>query len=202
VVEHNPCLSGGALEIFLEPVLPAARMVVLGDSPIARAIRGLAAAAGFEVADGELAPGDTALIVASHGNDEQQALAAALASGVPYVALVASIRRGEAVRAELDVPDELRIQLHTPAGLDIGARTPAEISISILAQIISERHAHPAARATASGASAPGTPALSTAVDPVCGMTVAVTADTPSLDGQYFCCGGCRDTYAARHTGA
>src|SRR5882757_8185289 len=26
VVEHNPCLSGGALEIFLEPQLPATRM--------------------------------------------------------------------------------------------------------------------------------------------------------------------------------
>jgi xanthine dehydrogenase accessory factor len=204
VVEHNPCLSGGALEIFLEPVLPAARMVVLGDSPIAQAIRGMARAAGFEVADSELAPGDAALIVASHGNDEQHALAVALASGVPYVALVASIRRGEAVRAELDVPDELRVQLHTPAGLDIGARTPAEIAISVLAQIISERHAHPAARPTASGATspAPGAPALRTAVDPVCGMTVAVTTDTPSLDGQYFCCGGCRDTYAAQHAGA
>src|SRR5579864_4537047 len=33
VIEHNPCLSGGALEIFLEPQLPATRVVVVGDSP-------------------------------------------------------------------------------------------------------------------------------------------------------------------------
>ena len=37
VVEHNPCLSGGALEIFLEPQVPAARLVVVGETPIARA---------------------------------------------------------------------------------------------------------------------------------------------------------------------
>jgi xanthine dehydrogenase accessory factor len=197
VVEHNPCLSGGALEIFLEPVLPAARMVVLGSSPIAQAIASLAGVAGFEVADGDMAAGDAALIVASHGTDEEQALATALRSGVSYVALVASVRRGEAVRAALDVPDELRAQLHTPAGLDIGARTPAEIAISILAQIVSERHAHPGAQTTR-----PAVPALHGVVDPVCGMTVAVTADTPSLDGQYFCCTRCRDAYAAQHAGA
>jgi xanthine dehydrogenase accessory factor len=199
VVQHNPCLSGGALEIFLEPVLPAARMVVLGGSPIAHALRRLAGAAGFDVADSDLGAGDAALIVASHGTDEVQALAAALQSGVPYVALVASLRRGAAVRAELDVPAQLRAQLHTPAGLDIGARTPAEIAISILAQVVSDRHAHPDTTATASAGSAPTAPAVRTAVDPRCGMTVAVTNDTPSLDGHYFCATGCRDAYAAQH---
>jgi xanthine dehydrogenase accessory factor len=186
VVEHNPCLSGGALEIFLEPVLPASRMVVLGGSPIAEAVRRLAGAAGYEVA-AHPAGGDAALIVSSHGSDEVDALTGALRAGVPYVALVASRRRGEAVRAELDVPDELRAQLHTPAGLDIGARTPAEIAISILAEIVAQRHAEiPAAARVVS------------AVDPVCGMTVAVSAETPTFDGQYFCCTGCRDAYAAQ----
>ncbi len=190
VVEHNPCLSGGALEIFLEPVLPALRMVVLGGSPIADAVRGLCGAAGYDVA-AESMPGDAALIVASHGNDEADALSGALRAGVPYVALVASRRRGEAVRAELDVPDELRAQLHTPAGLDIGARTPAEIAVSILAELVSERHAGvPRVAAVA---------APETAVDPVCGMTVAITADTPTFGGEYFCGTGCRDAYAAQH---
>jgi xanthine dehydrogenase accessory factor len=198
VVQHNPCLSGGALEIFLEPVLPAARMVVLGDSPIAAALRRLAGAAGFDVADADTAAGDAALVVASHGTDEEHALGAALLAGVPYVALVASIQRGESVRAALDVPAALRAQLHTPAGLDIGARTASEIAISILAQIVAERHAHPAAQSTALSA----VPTVRTAVDPTCGMTVAVTADTPSLDGQYFCATGCRDAYAAQHAGA
>src|SRR5947207_14801330 len=135
VVEHNPCLSGGALEIFLEPQLPAARIAIVGASPIAGAIARVAAAAGYEVVQ---APGEdaAAVIVASHGADEGQGLSEALSTGVPYVALVASGRRGAAVRESLDVPEELRAQLHTPAGLDLGARTPEEIAVSILAEMI------------------------------------------------------------------
>jgi xanthine dehydrogenase accessory factor len=192
VVEHNPCLSGGALEIFLEPQLPAARLAVVGSSPIAGALARVAAAAGYDVASGSPPPGDAAaVVVASHGSNEEDVLADALRAGVPYVALVASRKRGEAVRESLDVPSELRAQLHTPAGLDLGGSTPEEIAISILAQFVAEYHAHPVAAAAA------------TAVDPVCGMEVAVTDATPSLevDGErvYFCSGGCRDAYAAQH---
>jgi xanthine dehydrogenase accessory factor len=150
VVEHNPCLSGGALEIFLEPRLPAPRMVVTGAAPIARSLRELAAAAGYEVVDEADGLADAAaVVVAAHGSGEEGVLAEALAAGVPYVALVASRVRGEAVRAALDVPDELRTLLHTPAGLDIGARTPAEIGIAILAEVVAERRARVTDRAAA-----------------------------------------------------
>ena len=37
VVVQNPCLSGGVIEVFLEPVLPAPRVLVVGDTPIAGA---------------------------------------------------------------------------------------------------------------------------------------------------------------------
>jgi xanthine dehydrogenase accessory factor len=200
VVEHNPCLSGGALEIFLEPRLPSARIVVVGAAPIAGALCRIAGAAGYDVlamADGDVPPlsGDAAVIVASHGAGEERVLAEALTAGVPYVALVASATRGEAVRAALHVPDELRAQLHTPAGLDIGSRTPSEIAISILAELIAEHHAHPA--------SAPALAAVASVVDPVCGMQVAISEATPYLElgGQrvYFCGPGCRDAYAAEH---
>ena len=50
-VVHNPCLSGGTLEIFLEPVLPLPLVAVLGDSPIARAMSDVATALGYEVAE-------------------------------------------------------------------------------------------------------------------------------------------------------
>ncbi|MDT4939068.1 MAG: xanthine dehydrogenase accessory factor, partial [Pseudonocardiales bacterium] len=33
VVERNPCLSGGSLEIFLEPQTAAPRIVIAGDTP-------------------------------------------------------------------------------------------------------------------------------------------------------------------------
>ena len=149
IVEHNPCLSGGALEIFIEPQLPPARMVIIGTSPVARALEELAAVAGYEVQAGEEAQdaeilGTTAVVVASHGNGEEDALTAALSAGVPYVALVASIKRGEAVRASLDLPSELAAQLHTPAGVDIGAESPEEIAVSILAELIVELRANPA----------------------------------------------------------
>ena len=138
------------------------------------------------------AGGDAAVIVASHGSDEERVLAEALRAGVPYVALVASAVRGEAVRSALEVPDELRAQLHTPAGLDIDAGTPEEIAVSILAQLIAEHHAHPVPL-----------PVTSSSVDPVCGMEVAISDGTPFLDSEgervYFCSAGCRDAYAEQH---
>ena len=140
VTAHNPCLSGGGLEIFLEPRLPAPRLAVVGDTPVARALAELGRGVGFEVAAGR-SDDDAALVVASHGRDEEVALAGALNDGIPYVALVASTRRGEAVRAALDAPEALRARLRTPAGLDIGARTAQEIALSILAEIVQERRA-------------------------------------------------------------
>jgi xanthine dehydrogenase accessory factor len=79
-----------------------------------------------------------ALVVASHGHDEEPLLTAALRAEVPYVGLVASRRRGAAVLASLDVPAD---RVYTPAGLDIGARTPAEVALSIYAQMVAERRA-------------------------------------------------------------
>ena len=147
IVEHNPCLSGGSLEIFLEPQLPAARIVIVGSAPIALALAKLGGAADYDVihatAGDDIHPGagrrrgDRRLARQRRGARASEALT----PGVPYVALVASRTRGTAVRDALEVPDELRAQLHTPAGLDIGARTPTEIAISILAEVVAEHHA-------------------------------------------------------------
>src|SRR5262249_52395241 len=110
VVSHNPCLSGGALEIFLDPQQVAPRIGIVGDTPIARALAAVAGASDYEV--GAPAAGDVALIVASHGVGEEDALVRALEAGVPYVALVASPKRAAAVRASLDVDEALLTQLH------------------------------------------------------------------------------------------
>jgi xanthine dehydrogenase accessory factor len=195
VVDHNPCLSGGAVDIFLEPQLPALRIVAVGDTPIARALANIAAVAGYDVVRGDDEPdaSDAALIVATHGEGEEKLLAEALQAGVGYVALVASEQRGAAVRDSLDVPDALREQLHTPAGLAIGARTPQEVAISILAEFVSKRLEHP---------SAP----VATAIDPICGMTVAATDATIHVEMEseriYFCSEGCRATYIERNVTA
>lgn len=142
VTVSNPCLSGGALEIFLEPRLPAPRVVIVGDTPIALALERLAREVGFDPALHAAEPiavedDDAAVVVASHGHGEEEALRAALESAVPYVGLVASRIRGVAVRESLGVADTSR--LRTPAGLDIGARTPEQVALSILAEVVAVR---------------------------------------------------------------
>jgi xanthine dehydrogenase accessory factor len=207
VTVQNPCLSGGAIEVFLEPVLPAPRVLVVGDTPIAESVVRLGAELGFHTSsvegDGvDPRPGDLALVVAAHGRDELHTLRLGLEAGLPYVGLVASVKRGTGVLAELrgdGVPDRLLARIDVPAGLDIGARSPAEIALSILAKIISVRH-DPLQHAPLVAEAAVATPEL--AVDPICGMTVAATPDTPSLtvNGEtiYFCCDGCKAKFEAQ----
>ncbi|MEQ4518077.1 XdhC family protein [Pseudarthrobacter sp. B907] len=203
----NPCLSGGAIEIFLQPRIPAPRVVVVGGAPVAQALAALGPGVGFDVelADGDAAQpraGDAALIVASHGKAEEGALEAALRAGVPYVALVASEVRGAAVLDSLDVDDVLRSRVYTPAGLQLGARTPGEIALSIFAQLVQERATARAGaqnRAHTGGVPGPSTPQPKTAVDPVCGMSVPAVESSLHLEHNgvtvYFCSPGCRAAF-------
>jgi xanthine dehydrogenase accessory factor len=200
VTVANPCLSGGSVEIFLEPRVPAPRVLVVGDSPVAESLAALGGPLGFAVErssgeDAAPAADDAALVVASHGRGEEPALTAALRLGVPYVGLVASRIRGAAVLAALDVTDQQRSRVRSPAGLDIGARTAAEIALSIWGQVVAER------RSAESRAPSPGTPAAARAVDPVCGMGVAAVDASPhvTVDGvtTWFCCDGCRTAFTA-----
>src|SRR4051794_22357759 len=108
VTAHNPCLSGGELEIFLEPCLPAASMLIAGHGPIAEALADLAGRVGFHVTSPELAPDAAAVGVATNGGDEGKPPAQAPGQGGPYVAPVASPKRGNAVRAPPEPHEELR----------------------------------------------------------------------------------------------
>jgi xanthine dehydrogenase accessory factor len=132
----NPCLSGGALEIYLEPVLPPPLVVVTGTTPIAEAFVALADVLGYATARALPDEHATAVIVAGQGHGDAEAVRAALDAGVPYIALVASRRRGSALLDELGLDERQRRRVHTPAGLDIGARTAPEIALSILAEVV------------------------------------------------------------------
>jgi len=197
VVVHNPCLSGGTLEIFLEPEVPAPLVVVAGTAPIARALIDLGDHLGYDlrVHDGPLPDDTTAVVVASHGHDEEAVLTAALQARVPYVALVASPRRGAAVLASLDVSDEQRTQVHSPAGLDIGAHTPREVALSILAELIALRP-----RVATAGPSPLPMAEQATATDPVCGMSVPTVPASLHLEHAgrtwWFCGSGCQRAFA------
>lgn len=199
VTVHNPCLSGGALEIFLEPSVPPSMVVVHGDAPIARSIRELADWLGFEARpwDDAVPPDTDAVIVASHGGSEHAVIEAALRAGVPYIALIASPRRGEAVLSALALEADDRTRLHTPAGIDIGSRTPQEVALSVLAEIVSVR---PRAPRVPGVASEPVQDAP-VAADPVCGMSVAMVDGSRHLDHDgtrwWFCGSGCEDAFRA-----
>jgi len=191
----NPCLSGGALEIFLEPRLPAPLVHVVGETPVSQAVAALAAALGHEVSRTGPPSHATAVVVSSLGRAEEDAIRAALDAGVGYIGLVASPRRGAEVLATMGLTEVERARVKSPAGLWIGARTAEEIALSIMAEIVS------AIRLGGLAVEAPLPPAPAQALDPVCGMTVVVGPQTPHavIDGveHWFCGTGCRDRFAA-----
>lgn len=198
----NACLSGGAIEVFLEPKLPAAKLAIVGATPIAEALMALGAQLGFAT-ESVSGPGPssgaiddaTAVLIASHGRAEEDSIRAALDAGVGFIGLVASVVRGRAVIESLELSDAERRVVHSPVGVDIGARTAEEIALSILASVVR------AVRVDGLRAPASDDPARpATAIDPVCGMTVTIVDDTPRLrhDGveYWFCNPGCRTRHA------
>jgi xanthine dehydrogenase accessory factor len=198
---HNPCLSGGTMEIFLEPVRPAPLLVIVGDTPIARSLHTLASAMGYELRMSGADINDaTAIVIASHGRDEENTLRAALEGGIEYIGLVASPKRGAAVLGSLDMCSSHTSRVRTPAGLAIGARTPDEIALSILAEIVSVRP-RPIGRAVNEAGDVTTGITVATALDPVCSMTVAMVESSLHFDHNdtryWFCGSGCLRAFAS-----
>ena len=198
----NPCLSGGAIEVFLEPKLPAAKLAIVGATPIAEALMTLGAQLGFAT-ESINGPGPstgsiddaTAVLIASHGRAEEDTIRAALDAGVGFVGLVASMVRGRSVIDSLELTDAERDVVHSPVGVDIGARTAEEIALSILASVVRAVRVDGLRAPVIDGSARPAS-----AIDPVCGMTVTIVDDTPHLrhDGVdfWFCNPGCRTRHA------
>ena len=207
----NSCLSGGAIEIFLEPTLPIPRVNIVGSKPIAAALEQLGPQFDLDIAavgdnPAQLREGDLGIVIAAHGKGELEALRTALDAELPYVGLVASPKRGKALLEELreaGVPDEQLERVDYPAGIDIGARTPPEVALTILAQLIQTRYSDKYSPPLNSPTSEPAPPF---AVDPICGMTVTMAEDTPHRDhaGEtvWFCREACKTEYAANLAGA
>ncbi len=216
------CMSGGTLEIYLEPYLPRPHLLVVGHQAIAESLVNLGRALDYRVtvmgenasserfpdadqvweeldfSQVELTP-STYVVVASHGNYDELALEAALPSRAAYVALVASKKRAEAICSYLkeDGMSEEEIgRLKFPAGLDLGASTPPEIALSILAEILQVQKQRQTAETRPQ--SVPEKKE-DTAIDPVCGMTVEIAGanHVASYHGKafYFCSAGCQRAF-------
>jgi xanthine dehydrogenase accessory factor len=226
------CQSEGALEVYIEPVLPVPHLVIVGGSPMARTLASLAGALGWRTdlvsgPDFATAGADerSMIVVATQGHDDEDVLERAVALRPAYLGLVASRRRGATVLgylADRGVPEDELGRIRVPAGLDLGKTTHQEIAVAILAELVQLRASGALAEpSTQAGRVAAGSQARSesragpergaTAVDPVCGMAVAVTAASRPLrhDGvdYHFCCAGCRqafeqdpDAYTRRET--
>ncbi len=218
------CHSGGSVDIYIEPVLPAPRLLVFGMSPAARALARIADVLGWSViafdpdADADAFPAadrivtdaatavlppsaqPTFAVVATLGERDEAALVEALALEPAYLGLIASRTRFAHLRAFLEergVPKERIDAIRTPAGLDIGAASPQEIALSIMAEIVQLARAG----ALASTPEPQPEPHPAMALDPVCGMTVdprtARHHTTYQERDYWFCCGGCRERFIA-----
>ncbi|MBI4503653.1 MAG: XdhC family protein [Gemmatimonadetes bacterium] len=237
------CHSGGSVDIYIQPVLPAPRLVVFGSSPVAQALVRLGKALGYAVdvvdpeadratfpeadrvfAAREVAPprskpgapeGEPWLcaVVATMGQWDEDGVRAAVALDPAYLGVVASRKRFAEIRdvvTAAGITGDMFGRVRNPAGVDIRAQLPEEIALSVLAEIVQLRNtAQPEPRRAEAGGSAEADQAL----DPICGMTVAVaTARHQAEFGgrtYYFCCAGCREKfleepprYATAHRGA
>ncbi len=163
-LHKSSCPSGGSVDIFFEPMRQSSRLVVCGASSVAVTLiklagtmgyRTIAAAlaqdhdkvagadqtlTGFDLSDLALSERD-AVVVATQGKRDREALTQALVSPAGYVGMVGSRRKIRALLDQLgtDVPAAAKAALHGPAGLDIGAIDPEEIAVSIIGEIVMQR---------------------------------------------------------------
>jgi xanthine dehydrogenase accessory factor len=226
VVDYTmTCQSGGALDIYIEPVVPNLHVVILGKSPVARTLARLARNVGYDVsivvpaAEAEdfadvaviqsrnfdlgrvKVTSRTYLVVSTQGEGDEEALEAAVnasAAGARYVAFVASKTKAAKISAylrEKGVASDKLLCVKAPAGLDLGAASPEEIAVSILAEIVQVRRAR---SASLDRTMAGDWPPKETK-DPICGMAIdiATALHKSEYAGSwfYFCCAGCKQTF-------
>jgi xanthine dehydrogenase accessory factor len=194
------CASEGAMEVYVEPILPAPDLHIIGSSPMTDTLVGLATTLGWRVSRlDEPSFGDVTeasmVVIATQGDFDEPAVEAALATSARYIGLVASSKRATGVVEWLrsrGATDESLARLRSPAGLDLGPVGHDEIAVAILAELV-------ALRATGGFAASVDVHQPETAVDPVCGMSVDVATARFVSEWQdttyYFCAAGCQRAF-------
>jgi xanthine dehydrogenase accessory factor len=169
-----PC--GGFMNVYVEPVIPAPKLWVLGHGKIAETTARiasllelhvtvddpLATPEGFPTADVRITDdtdyakvecdAQTCVVITTQHKSDYEALERVLRQGPGYVGLVASPKRTalllERLREDGFSPDELR-RVSAPCGLDLGSETPQEIALSILAEVVRHLRGRGSGRALA-----------------------------------------------------
>ena len=212
------CTSEGALEVYLEPMLPQPYLVIVGRSPAVSTLTKLATALDWRVTvvdDGgskdDYSSADTvltrmvmppdvdstsAVVIATQGHYDEPALEAALQTDAGYIGLVASKKRAETVVGYLrdrGMADDQLGRVVAPAGVDLGHVSHREIGVAILADLIQRKAAGEL------GGSFEPADQPHTAIDPVCHMEVelATARWIGEHDGEtyYFCSPGCKASF-------
>jgi xanthine dehydrogenase accessory factor len=217
------CHGGGALDVYIEPILSKPLILIVGRSLTAQVLCKLGKGIGYRVS--VVAPGatrerfpdadliideldlsqvkitpETYVVVSTQGEHDEEALEQALRANTSYVSFIASVLKARKVFDFLitkGLAPESLSRIKAPAGLNIGASSSQEIAVSILAEIVQARKS----KVTAIGNEhfPVGNSALVNAQDPVCGMTVetSVANYVSEYRGKtfYFCCGGCKQTF-------
>jgi len=156
-----PC--GGKMDVYIEPVLPKPKLLVIGHGRIAETATSVGAILNFSVTvDDPLATresfpsadrlltndldlseaqidSETYVIIATQHKGDHLWLQKAIEHGAAYIAMISSHHRAALVFDSVvanGVPPEKLDRVWAPAGLDLGAQTPEEIALSILSQIL------------------------------------------------------------------
>ena len=198
------CQSEGALQIFIEPVIPIVHLVVVGRSPMAHTLLELAQVLDWnaELIDradlsAEMIGPQSAIVIATQGHGDEEVLETAAGCDPVYLGIVGSVDRGEALRgylADRGFGKDVLAGIRIPVGLDLGPTSHREVAVAVLAELVELRAAGKLRRVVTTR-----TPVAVEAIDPVCGMPVVADSTSHPLvvdsDTHYFCCVGCRDQF-------
>jgi len=150
-------LCGGEVRVFIQPYLPASKLIIVGGGHIGQPLQVMGEAAGFNVIVVDAEPGlatvsglealvldhdsYVVLITTDHVSDEA-ALRQVIGSPARYIGMIGSRAKCQTIlehlRADGHTEDHLA-RVYAPIGLDLGGTSPQEIAVAILAEVIAVR---------------------------------------------------------------
>jgi xanthine dehydrogenase accessory factor len=156
------CQSEGAIELFVQPVLPKPHLVLIGRTPMVGTLTSLAKTLGWRTVvvddrgdpeahpdadrvvttldlDAAMVNENSLVVVATQGQYDELAVDKALGTRAAYIGLIASRKRAKAVLdwlRDVDYSEEMLARVKAPAGLDLGSLKHEEIAVGVLAELV------------------------------------------------------------------